>query len=74
MWDRAKSSCKANAAAYIERVARRFGLEDTRTHETPMEAGFEITESDFVEKQTGNDHDVQIIDREHRVCSSDCEI
>ena len=28
VWDRAKGSCKANAAAYIERVARRFGLED----------------------------------------------
>ena len=52
MWDRAKSSCKANAAAYIERVARRFGLEDTRIHETPMEAGFEISESDFVEEPT----------------------
>ena len=39
--DREKGSCKASAAAYIERVARRFGIEDTRTHETPMEAGFE---------------------------------
>ena len=51
-WDREKGSCKANAAAYIERVARRFGLEDARTHATPMEAGFEISESDFVEEPT----------------------
>jgi hypothetical protein len=47
-WDREKGSCKASAAAYIERAARRFGLEDTRTRATPMEAGFEINESDFV--------------------------
>ena len=55
VWDREKGSCKASAAAYttmIERVARRFGLEDTRTHETPMETGFEISESDFVEEPT----------------------
>jgi uncharacterized protein (DUF2267 family) len=51
-WDREKGSCKASAAAYIERVARRFGLEDTSTHATPMEAGFEINESDFVEEPT----------------------
>ena len=51
-WDRAKGSCKASAAAYIERVTRRFGLEDTRTNATPMEAGFEISESDFVEEPT----------------------
>jgi hypothetical protein len=50
--DRAKGSCKASAAAYIEKVSRRFGLEDTRTHATPMEAGFEINESDFVEEPT----------------------
>ena len=43
---------KASAAAYIERVAQRFGLEDTRTNATPMEAGFEISESDFVEEPT----------------------
>jgi hypothetical protein len=30
----------------------RFGLEDTRTYATPMEAGFEINESDFVEEPT----------------------
>ena len=52
VWDREKGSCKASAAAYIERGARRFGLEDTRTHGTPMEAGFEISESDFVEEPT----------------------
>ena len=52
VWDREKGSCKASSAAYIERVARQFGLEDTRTHETPMEAGFEISESDFVEEPT----------------------
>jgi hypothetical protein len=36
----------------LKRVAKRFGLEDTRTHDTPMEAGFEINESDFVEELT----------------------
>ena len=51
-WDREKGSCKASAAAYMERVARRFGLENTRTYATPMEAGFEISESDFVEEPT----------------------
>ena len=48
IWDREKGSCKVSAAAYIERVARRFRLEDSRTNETPMEAGFEMSESDFV--------------------------
>ncbi len=33
-------------------MAKRFGLEDTRTYATPMEAGFEINESDFVEEPT----------------------
>jgi hypothetical protein len=51
-WDREKGSCKVSVADYIERVARRFGLEDTRTHATPMEARFEINESDFVEEPT----------------------
>ena len=51
-WDREKGSCKASTAAYIARVAKRFGLDDTRTHATPMEAGFEMSESDFVEKPT----------------------
>jgi hypothetical protein len=46
-WDREKGSYKASVATYIERVARRFGLEDT-THVTQMEARFEIYESDFV--------------------------
>jgi hypothetical protein len=36
-WDREKGSCKGNAASYIERVVRHFGLEDMRTHVTPME-------------------------------------
>jgi hypothetical protein len=31
---------------------RLFGLEDTRTHYTPMETGFQINESDFVEEPT----------------------
>ena len=51
-WDRERGSCKASAAAYIERVARRFGLVNTRTHATPMKAGFDISESDFVEETT----------------------
>jgi hypothetical protein len=42
----------ASASAYIERVSRRFGLEDTRTHESV----FEISESDFVEDPTEKDH------------------
>ena len=50
MWDREKGSCKASAAAYIDRLAGRFGLEDTRTNATSMEAGFEMSESDFVEE------------------------
>ena len=54
VWDREKGSCKTSTSVYceIERVVRRFGLEDTRTHETPMEAGFKISGSDFVEEPT----------------------
>ena len=52
IWNWEIGSCKASASAYIERVARRFGLEETRTHNTPMEAGFEISENDFVEEPT----------------------
>jgi hypothetical protein len=52
IWNREKGSCKASAAAYIERVARQCGLEETRTHDTPMEAGFEISENDFGEETT----------------------
>jgi uncharacterized protein (DUF2267 family) len=69
-WDREKGSCKASAAAYIERVAKRFGLEDTRTYATPMEAGFEINESDFVEEPTEEiefDNAIPIFDRQHRL-------
>jgi hypothetical protein len=36
-WDREKGRCKASATSHIERVSRHFGLEDTRTHATPME-------------------------------------
>jgi hypothetical protein len=51
-WDREKGNCKVSTAAYIETMVRLFGLEDTRTHDTPMETGFEINESDFVEEPT----------------------
>ena len=39
-------------AVCIERMTRRFGLEDTRKHETLVEEGFEIIEGDFVEEPT----------------------
>ncbi len=40
--DRERGSCKTSAAVYIERVARRFDLEDTRTHVTPMEQSLRV--------------------------------
>ena len=46
-WDEAACSCTATASAYIDRIAKRFGLEETRLPDSPMEAGFEIIESDF---------------------------
>jgi hypothetical protein len=46
-WDEAACSCTATASAYIERIAKRFGLEETRLPDSPMDAGFEVVESDF---------------------------
>jgi hypothetical protein len=34
-------------SVYIERIAKRFGLEETRLPDSPMDAGFEVVESDF---------------------------
>jgi hypothetical protein len=46
-WDEATCSCTATATAYIERIAARFGLEETRLPDSPMDAGFEMIEDDF---------------------------
>jgi hypothetical protein len=40
-------SCTCNAATYIERIARRFGVTEIRLPDSPIDAGFEITEADF---------------------------
>ena len=40
-------SCTCNAGAYIERIARRFDFTETRLPDSPIDAGFEITETDF---------------------------
>jgi hypothetical protein len=40
-------SCTCNAAAYIERIARRFEVTEMRLPDSPIDAGFEITEADF---------------------------
>jgi hypothetical protein len=46
-WDEESCSCTATASAYIERIAKRFGLEETRLPDSPVDAGFEVVESDF---------------------------
>jgi len=40
-------SCTFNAAAYIERIARRFEVTEMRLPDSPLDAGFEVTEADF---------------------------
>jgi hypothetical protein len=40
-------SCTCNAAAYIERIARRFDITEMRLPDTAIDAGFEIIEADF---------------------------
>ena len=40
-------SCTCNAGAYIERIARRFDVTETRLPDSPIDTGFEITEADF---------------------------
>jgi len=46
-WDEEACSCTVTTSAYIERIAKRFGLEETRLPDSPMDAGFEVVESDF---------------------------
>jgi len=46
-WDEAKCACTATATAYIDRIAIRFGLEETRLPDSPMDAGFEMIEDYF---------------------------
>lgn len=43
---------RATMSAYIEKIAHRFGLTETRNHKTPMEPGFCLTEDDFKEEPT----------------------
>lgn len=43
---------KATMATYIDRIVERFGLKDSRRADTPMEAGFVLTEEDFLEEPT----------------------
>jgi hypothetical protein len=45
-------SWRADMSAYIEKIANRFGLTETRIFKTPMEPGFILTESDFEEEPT----------------------
>ncbi len=46
-WDEEDCSCTVTTSAYIERIAKRFGLEETRLPDSPMDTGFEVVESDF---------------------------
>ena len=46
-WDETTCSCTATVNAYIDRIATRFDLEETRLPDSPMDAGFEVVESDF---------------------------
>ena len=39
-------------SSYIEKIAVRFGLTETRVYKTPMEPGFVLTEDDFKEEPT----------------------
>ena len=40
---------KATMGAYIDRISKRFALEDTRLVETPLEPGFTLCAEDFAE-------------------------
>ena len=44
-----KQKWSASMAGYIEKIARRFGLTETRIYKTPMEPGFMVHESDLEE-------------------------
>jgi hypothetical protein len=46
-WDEEACSFTSTVSAYIERIAKRFGLEETRLPDSPMDAGFEVVESKF---------------------------
>ena len=46
-WDESSCSYTTTASAYIDRITKRFGLEETRLPDSPMDAGFEVVESDF---------------------------
>jgi hypothetical protein len=46
-WDETACSCTATVSAYIERIAKRFGLEETRLPDSPIDTGFDVVESDF---------------------------
>ena len=45
-------SWSATMGTYIDKIAKRFGLEDCRKVTTPMEPGFAVTAEDFVEEPT----------------------
>ena len=45
---------KATMGAYIDRIAMRFKLEDTRVVETPLEPGFVLSAEDFAEEPTND--------------------
>ena len=47
-----KMTWAASMGTYIDRVVRRFGLEETKIYKTPMDAGFALTEEDFKEEPT----------------------
>jgi hypothetical protein len=40
-------SCIFNTAVYIERIVRSFDVTEIRLPDRPIDAGFEITETDF---------------------------
>ena len=46
-WDESACSCTVTASAYIDRITKRFVLEETRLPDSPMDAGFEVVECDF---------------------------
>ena len=41
------SSCTCNTVTYIERITRRFDVTETRLPDSPIDVGFEITETNF---------------------------
>ena len=47
-----KWSWSATMGTYIDKIVKRFGLEESRGVKTPMEPGFVLTEEDFAEEPT----------------------